>query len=166
METVCEEKQWMQWMFTSFSLNPLPFSSCFFSRLHTLDITVLIAIVEMGSTMEHLSLMAAGFIDTIYFRKIPNICRTWSRKKDVKQASILKRRGVEASHEACVAKPVQGYIWTHSIYCLCCCCCGISEMWMFIWLNEKVAKCCSLLCPTIWHVYLEHVCAVSGEPEC
>lgn len=39
----------------------------------------------------------------------PHYLQNLFREKDVKKASILKRRGIKASHEACTAKPIQGY---------------------------------------------------------
>lgn len=91
----------------------------------------------------------------------PQYLQNLFKEKDVMKASILKAQGreeVSACHEACTAKPVQGYFWSHNIYCLFCCWCGISEIWMFIWLNEKVAKCFSLL-----HL---HVKTVPTQPSC
>lgn len=73
LKTVCEENNGCNECLPFFFLNPF---SRFLCPLHTLDLTILIGIVEMEIKMEHLILMAAGFIDTIFFRKIPNIYRT------------------------------------------------------------------------------------------
>lgn len=107
--------------------------------------------------MEHLILMAAGFIDTISFRKIHRTC---SRKKDVRASEeALKRRAIKASHGACTAKLCKA-VFGNTVFTAS----SVADvesvkMWMFIWLNEEVAKCCSLLHPTTWHVYFRHFCA-------
>lgn len=121
-----------------------------------LDITIHIDVVEMEAQWNTWSWWQLVLLMPPPLEN-PQYLQNLFKEKDVKKASILKR--CQNQPQSLTAKPVQGYLWRHSVYCLLCCWCGIGEMWMFIWLNEEVAKCCSLLRPTTWHIYLGHGCA-------
>lgn len=150
---VCEENNGCNECLPYFSLNPLPSSSCFFCPLHVLDITILIAVVNMEAQWNTWS-----WWQLVLLTPSP-LGKSTEPVQGKKMQELLKRRAIKASHGACTAKLCKA-VFGNTVFTAS----SVADvesvkMWMFIWLNEEVAKWCSLLHPTTWPVYFRHFCA-------
>lgn len=134
---VCEENNGCNECLPYFSLNPLPSSSCFFCPLHILDITILIAVVNMEAQWNTWS-----WWQLVLLTPSP-LGNSTEPVQGKKMQELLKRRAIKASHGACTAEPVQSYLCRHRIYCLFCSWCGISEnvnVYLVKWRGCKVLQ--------------------------